>query len=131
MSKLLIDESPLQVLPTLAKAIGLNEAIVLQQLHYVSLRTKDVRVADGWVRQTLAEWAKDEFKFWSYATFSRTVDKLKAAGLIEVETLPVPGGQGGTRRGARIRVNHAGLQKLELEVSRSTQSANTSTSQSA
>ena len=32
MSKLLINESPLQVQPSLAMAIGLNEAIFLQQL---------------------------------------------------------------------------------------------------
>jgi hypothetical protein len=34
MSKLLIDEPPLQVLPTLAVRLGLEEAIFLQQLHY-------------------------------------------------------------------------------------------------
>lgn len=34
MSKLLIDDYPIQVLPKLAKVIGLNEAIILQQLHY-------------------------------------------------------------------------------------------------
>ena len=33
-SKLLIDEPPLQVLPSLALKIGLNEAIILQQVHY-------------------------------------------------------------------------------------------------
>jgi hypothetical protein len=32
--KLLIDSSTLIVLPTLATLIGLNEAIVLQQIHY-------------------------------------------------------------------------------------------------
>lgn len=34
MSKLLINERPIQVLPRLAKEIGLNEEIFLQQLHY-------------------------------------------------------------------------------------------------
>ena len=34
MSKLLINEQPLQVLPSLAEAIGLNQAIALQQVHY-------------------------------------------------------------------------------------------------
>ena len=33
-SKLLMGESPLQVLPGLAVLIGLDEAIFLQQLHY-------------------------------------------------------------------------------------------------
>lgn len=34
MSKLLIEEPPLQVLPSLAVTIGLNEAIIIQQIHY-------------------------------------------------------------------------------------------------
>lgn len=34
MSRLLINEPPLIVLPNLAILIGLNEAIVLQQVHY-------------------------------------------------------------------------------------------------
>ena len=35
IGKLLIDDQPHQVLPALAKTIGLNEAIFLQQLHYL------------------------------------------------------------------------------------------------
>ena len=35
---LLISEPPLQVLPSLAVKIGLNEAIVLQQIHYWLLK---------------------------------------------------------------------------------------------
>jgi hypothetical protein len=127
VSKLLINEPPLQVLPTLAKSIGLNEAIVLQQLHYHSLRSKD----DGWVQRALSKWAADEFKFWSYDTFQRAVRKLSDAGLIEIETVGVAGGQGGTRREARIRVNHTNLEALELQIVRSPQSADTSTPQSA
>ena len=34
MNKLLLNEPPLMILPTLASNIGLNEAIFLQQLHY-------------------------------------------------------------------------------------------------
>ena len=44
MSNLLTQEPPLQVLPSLAVAIGLNEAIVLQQVHYLlnyATTTKD------------------------------------------------------------------------------------------
>ena len=131
MSKLLIDESPLLVLPSLAVAIGLNEAMVLQQLHWLSQQSKNMRVSDGWVQQALAEWARDKFKFWSYDTFKRTVKKLKDDGLIEVETVPLAGGQGGARREARIRVNHDKLVELELQVARSGQIAPTSTTQNA
>ena len=34
MSKLLISENLVMIIPTLAVKIGLNEAIVLQQIHY-------------------------------------------------------------------------------------------------
>lgn len=34
MSKLLINEPPLQVLPSFAQNIGLHEVIILQQVHY-------------------------------------------------------------------------------------------------
>ena len=34
MNNLLIDDYPILVLPKLATEIGLNEAIVLQQIHY-------------------------------------------------------------------------------------------------
>ena len=34
MSRLLIKESPVMIIPSLAVKIGLNEAVVLQQIHY-------------------------------------------------------------------------------------------------
>jgi hypothetical protein len=33
MSKLLISESPIMILPPLAVRVGVNEAVVLQQVH--------------------------------------------------------------------------------------------------
>ena len=38
MSKLLLNEQPMMVIPTLAKMIGLNEAIVLQSPSVVTLK---------------------------------------------------------------------------------------------
>lgn len=40
LNNLLLDEHPLLVMPMLATLIGLNEAIVLQQVHYW-LKTKE------------------------------------------------------------------------------------------
>lgn len=34
MNRRIIDESPLLIRPTLAAKVGLNEAIILQQIHY-------------------------------------------------------------------------------------------------
>ena len=40
MSKLLIQDRPIMILPTLAIKIGLNESIILQQIHYWLLTSK-------------------------------------------------------------------------------------------
>ncbi|MCZ2256955.1 hypothetical protein [Sporosarcina sp. G11-34] len=60
---LLINESPLQVQPSLAMKVGLNEAILLQQLHFRSLISKDVRDGHKWVYKTYNEWKYQEFPF--------------------------------------------------------------------
>lgn len=78
---LLIEAPPLQVIPQLAKAIGLNEAIVLQQIHYWLLRSDNDRDGRKWVYKSTPEWS-EEFPFWSEATIKRTVAILKAKGLI-------------------------------------------------
>lgn len=83
MSKLLINEYPLIVLPSLAAKIGLNEAIVLQQVHYW-LGQKNVGVqVDGfkWIHNTYAEWTEN-FPFWSVDTVKRTIHSLESSGLL-------------------------------------------------
>lgn len=84
MSRLLINESPLQVQPTLALLIGLHEAIFLQQLHYWLGATKFVRDEKKWVYNTYDEWI-DQLKYISLATLKRTIKSLKDQGLICVE----------------------------------------------
>ena len=76
MTKLLIPEQPLQILPQLACAIGLNEAIIVQQLHYWSLKSKD-----GWVYNTYKQW-HEQFPFWSVITIKRTFLKLEQDGIV-------------------------------------------------
>lgn len=85
MSKLLIDDSPLQVLPKLATRVGLNEAIFLQQLHFL---TKDKRVGpDGrqWLRKTYPQWKKETFPFWSTKTIERAAKALHKLKLVIIE----------------------------------------------
>lgn len=81
-SRLLIDEKPLQILPQLAVAIGLNEAIIVQQLHYW-LRTNP-HYHDGrrWIYNTYPQWKKN-FPFWSVDTIKRTILRLEKEGIIE------------------------------------------------
>ncbi|ENQ5600821.1 hypothetical protein N3K59_18345 [Acinetobacter baumannii] len=84
MSKLLINESPLQVQPSLAMAIGLNEAIFLQQLHYWLGASKFKRDDRVWVYNTYPEWLL-QLKYMSLATLKRTIKSLKEQKLILVE----------------------------------------------
>ncbi|MCP1176233.1 MULTISPECIES: DnaD domain-containing protein [Bacillus] len=83
MSKLLLDDEPLVILPKLAAAIGLNEAIILQQLHYWLEKSKNVRDGFRWVYNTYEEWQK-QFPFWSESTIKRTIKKLESQHLIIV-----------------------------------------------
>ena len=80
-SRLLIDEPPLQVIPSLAVAVGLNEAIVLQQFHYWIKGSKHERDDRYWVYNTVEEWQK-QFPFWSVSTVKRTIGSLEKQGLI-------------------------------------------------
>jgi DnaD/phage-associated family protein len=84
MSRLLIDEQPLQVLPNLAKAIGLNEGIVLQQLHYWLHTSKHSKDGRKWVYNTYEDW-QEQFPFWSKSTIRRTINSLEKQGLIETK----------------------------------------------
>ena len=79
--KLLIDEHPLMVLPGLAKEIGLNEAIVLQQIHYWTRDSRHVIDGYSWTYNSVEEWQK-QFPFWSNATIRRVVDSLVDKGLL-------------------------------------------------
>ncbi|WP_237586155.1 hypothetical protein [Actinobacillus pleuropneumoniae] len=81
MSKLLINEQPLQVLPSLAVAIGLNEAIFVQQLHYFSQISRNQSEGKKWVFNTVKNWQKI-FKFWSVKTMQRTIENVEKMGLV-------------------------------------------------
>ncbi len=85
MSKLLINEYPLQLLPTLAVWVGLNEAIALQQLHYWLENHKvGETFTDGrkYVRNTLGEWRSQNFPWWSIGVIRRTFNNLVNDGLV-------------------------------------------------
>lgn len=80
-SKLLINEHPLQVLPGLAKAIGLNEAILLQQIHYWTVDSQKIHDGKKWTYNSATEWKK-QFPFWSESTIRRAVNSLRKQQLI-------------------------------------------------
>lgn len=73
---LLINEPPLQVLPSLAAKVGLNEAIVLQQLHYKLLISAHVYDGHKWVFNSYQHWKK-EFPFWSKKRLGVRLENLR------------------------------------------------------
>lgn len=83
MSNLLIDDYPILVLPTLATEIGLNEAIVLQQMHYWLKKSNHNYDGRRWIYNSFPEWQK-HFPFWSVMTIKRAVYSLEKQNLLYV-----------------------------------------------
>ena len=81
MTRLLIDEPPLQVLPSLAVAIGLNEALVLQQFHYWLQRSQHEHDGRKWIYNTFEVW-QQQFPFWSVRTIKTVIGNLEKTGLV-------------------------------------------------
>ena len=79
---LLVQGSSLQVIPTLAVQVGLNEAIILQQLHFRLLISENERDGHKWVYKTYDEWQVGEFPFWSVDTIKRAIRRLEEKGYI-------------------------------------------------
>jgi hypothetical protein len=80
-SRLLINEEPLQVLPSLAVAIGLNEAIILQQMHYWMRHSTHNFDGVTWIYNTYAQW-RQQFPFWSADTIKRAIVHMEHLGII-------------------------------------------------
>lgn len=83
-STLLIDESPLIVQPSLAVLVGLNEAMILQQVHYWLNPKMNKNVFEGrlWVHNTYEQWQK-QFPFWGEKTIRRTILSLEKLTILE------------------------------------------------
>jgi len=88
LSKYLLHEQTLVILPGLAEVIGLNEAIFVQQLHFlIQLKlhqaNKDNYIDDKiWVYNTYLQWKNEYFKFWSESTVKRTIVGLVLDGYV-------------------------------------------------
>lgn len=80
-SKILFDEQPLIIPTSLAKLIGLNESIILQQLHYWLQKSSNIIEEVPWVYNTHEEW-QEQFPFWSVATIRRTLSNLENTGIV-------------------------------------------------
>ncbi|MGD0021278.1 MAG: hypothetical protein ABSC54_03145 [Smithellaceae bacterium] len=90
----MLDEAPLVVLPSLAAAIGLEAAVVLQQLHFL-IRIKlerhrehskeserDIHAGRIWVWNTYQKWQENHFSFLSVRSLQRIFLNLERRKLI-------------------------------------------------
>jgi hypothetical protein len=86
-NKLLLDDYPLVVIPELANKLGLNEAIILQQVHYwvVHNTGKEKNFQEGyyWTYNTYNEW-QSQFYFLSERTIRRAIKRLESLGYLIV-----------------------------------------------
>lgn len=86
-SRLLFNENPIPILPGLAAAVGLNEAVMLQQIHYWVEINKDKgskkHFKDGyyWTYNSYKQW-QEQLPFWSISTINRIMLKLEQSGLV-------------------------------------------------
>lgn len=111
-SALLINEDPLQVLPSLAKEIGLNEAIFIQQIHFWVSRGwgKEVPGQDGlWIYNTHQEWI-GQFPFWSESTLKRIITSAKDKGILRTGSF----NKVATDRTTWYSIDYDELSKLDL-----------------
>lgn len=81
---LVIEESPLAVLPGLATKIGVNGALILQQIHYWLEKSKHMIDGCRWIYNSYESWHQ-QFPFLSLKTIKRAVAELRALQLLRVE----------------------------------------------
>lgn len=107
----LYDRYPLIINPTLAELIGLNEAVVLQQIHYWTEKNRiDGRnLQDGfyWTYNSIDTWHQEQFKFWSLNTLKRTFTSLESKQLLVVANY----NKDPRDRTKWYRINHEQLEK--------------------
>lgn len=120
MSKLLINESPLQVLPTLAIRIGLNEAIFLQQLHYFLSLSKHEKDGRHWIYNSSSDW-QAIFPFWSAPTIRRVIASLEEQKLIVTTTRY---NQSGFDKRRWFAIDYVMLETVEQSIAQIEQSGN-------
>lgn len=87
-SRLLLDDHPVVILPSLAAAIGVNEAIIMQQTHYWLTKPEVGQERDGrkWVKITYDEWM-DQLMWLGKDALIHAIANLKKIGLLIADQL--------------------------------------------
>lgn len=80
-SPYLINENPMNVLPSLAETFGINQAIILQQFQYWISRSKNIKDGRRWIYNSFEDWNK-QFSWLNIRTIKRIVKSLVNQGII-------------------------------------------------
>jgi hypothetical protein len=111
-TRLLINERPLTVLPSLVKLVGMERAVILQQVHWlIQLRHNGI-IYDGdkWVWGTHEQWCEDYFSFWKAATLRKHMAGLETDGFLCSMQI------GGFNRKKHYRIDYDFLEKALQEM---------------
>lgn len=86
MSMYLFEEYPIIANKTLAREIGLNEALILQQINYwieINKKTGN-NFYEGryWTYNSIRSWQENDFDYMSVETVKRTFAKLEKEGYL-------------------------------------------------
>ena len=81
MSKRLIKENPIMIQPSLVMKFGLNQAIIIQQVHYWLVTSPHIKDGRRWIFNTYKDW-QGQFPFWSERTIMRSFLALEEEGYL-------------------------------------------------
>ena len=84
--KLLYTKEPIVINPIAAEVLGVNEAIIVQQIHYwlnINEKAKiNFHKGKYWTYNTYENWQKTNFRFLSVSTLKRIFKKLVTKGIL-------------------------------------------------
>jgi DnaD and phage-associated domain len=76
------DDNVMIFQPKLAQLLGLNETIIINQIHYWVKKSKNIIEGRYWVYNTYESWQK-QICFLSESTIKKTIKKLEGMGIIK------------------------------------------------
>lgn len=81
---LISNDETIPVGKRLACLVGVEGAMILQQIHFLCLNRNSGKMIDGdrWVWNTYEQWQRDHFPFWSARTIERKIMELEKAGYV-------------------------------------------------
>lgn len=112
-----IEEEFIKFYPSLAKLVGINSAIVLQQFRFLLANPDNGRMFEGerWIFNTYEQWQSKWFPFWSVDTIQRIFTNLEAQGFL-LSCQP----EGRASRRKHYRLNRGMVAQLTIEAANET-----------